>query len=554
MAWHWHSTPESIKKGELSILALLETLLAVVLTWSVAIYYNFYIIIIASLCVSLIQLFRSEESVRTGVRWFKNYWEQDKFSHKETPVLFWTTIGVSLLAFFFTIFWLAQSYFWLAQSYLTGTVAWSLFWRSFLLGLLARIIGAAAGAITGAATGATAGAAAGAAALAGAVAASGVGTSTGTAVIVGAAAAVGVGTGTGTAAIVSAEAASLAAVIAVAGMVAGVIAGAKAETARGVIARVVSVTESAATSVVVVVTGAFGIWLRSLFTRLAATMRHLDSGCFAIPKNWWQTIGIIDLFHPPELIPGGVAISDELSGTYWIKEFPAKITGIKIINYISHLFIIFIFFAPAFCYRWSLKSSCWFYLPLLYLVPPSKEEISGHKGEDLLCGLYNGRSEWRNRLLAIYFVVGMFLLYWQTPLIADIRAQITKAPVLFYALFIDLNRLPVWQWPLLPSIALTYFIYFASDKYYQSWQNRLRLNPATAPDPTDVQRLLWLHNIRTFCTFAYFLLFGFYAFAVLWSQEHCLPDFPRQILNWLYGPAWISPPLPASCSSFPPET
>ena len=108
----------------------------------------------------------------------------------------------------------------------------------------------------------------------------------------------------------------------------------------------------------------FGGWIRSVATRIAATVRHLWSGAVAMPDNWWRTLFVVDLLYPPELIPGYTR-SDFFTISYFAER-------IKQSENIIEQFIcsgaLVILYAPAYLYRLSIKSTCWFYFPLIYIM------------------------------------------------------------------------------------------------------------------------------------------------------------------------------------------
>ena len=83
----------------------------------------------------------------------------------------------------------------------------------------------------------------------------------------------------------------------------------------------------------------------------------------ALSENWRYILWGLDLLQVPELVPDTSAHRKSLSLSYWIGEIRA---GDVLVRFIS-IVVISIFFLPAFLYRWSLKSTCWLYLPLIYL-------------------------------------------------------------------------------------------------------------------------------------------------------------------------------------------
>lgn len=64
------STPESVKRGEVSILAIVETLLAIALVFYLSAHFNTLRWLGVAMCVSPLLLLRTDESVRLGIKWF----------------------------------------------------------------------------------------------------------------------------------------------------------------------------------------------------------------------------------------------------------------------------------------------------------------------------------------------------------------------------------------------------------------------------------------------------------------------------------------------------
>ncbi|CAA6825308.1 MAG: Unknown protein [uncultured Sulfurovum sp.] len=83
-----------------------------------------------------------------------------------------------------------------------------------------------------------------------------------------------------------------------------------------------------------------------------------------IPRNWFKTILSIDFLHPLELIPGIEKTKSDLKMKDYII-FQDLLFG-KI--YASLIFI------PALIFRYSIKSTAWIYLPLIWLIQPQDKQ------------------------------------------------------------------------------------------------------------------------------------------------------------------------------------
>jgi hypothetical protein len=74
----WVSNQESVAKGEVSMLAIAETLLAITLVFYLAAHFNTLRWLAFAICVSPLLLLRTEESTRLGIDWWDRWvtWEE----------------------------------------------------------------------------------------------------------------------------------------------------------------------------------------------------------------------------------------------------------------------------------------------------------------------------------------------------------------------------------------------------------------------------------------------------------------------------------------------
>ena len=70
----WVSSKESVAKGEVSVLAIVETLCAIALVFYLSSHFNTLRWLAIAMCVSPLLLLRTEESVRLGIEWFDHAW------------------------------------------------------------------------------------------------------------------------------------------------------------------------------------------------------------------------------------------------------------------------------------------------------------------------------------------------------------------------------------------------------------------------------------------------------------------------------------------------
>ncbi len=327
--WVWLSTEESVEHGTISVLACAEVAAGIWLYWWFLPWWletNLHLLI--SVLVAPLLLLRSPASVAAALAAFQRSAlrgdKYDSFYSKLGTVSIILAAGLSAL-----VSW------GLAETWLSGQEGWSLFWRAGVITWISVQIGiAGGGALAGAAAGAGLVAGAGAGAVAGAVA---------IAIAI---------AGAGAGAVAAATAVAVA--VAVAGTVAllagsGVVAGAVAAALVG-----------PATLL--------GYWLRSVIVRIGSTLRHWKEGWRRLSVNWRSLVWAHDLRRPPELLPG-IHRHPELSdfGIGKILNLYKSDSGAKRVFWIFMAATSLpIFFLPAWLYRLSLKSTCWFWWPLVF--------------------------------------------------------------------------------------------------------------------------------------------------------------------------------------------
>jgi len=132
------SSAESRAAGQISILAVAETLFAVAFYWWIAIRFDTHIHLVTSLFVAPLLLLRSERSIVAGVDWFLRDWfgleHYDEWSRARKV----TWLGL-LALIGFAVSWWVFSY--LAQSWLPDQTGLVLFFYAALIGAIGILPG-----------------------------------------------------------------------------------------------------------------------------------------------------------------------------------------------------------------------------------------------------------------------------------------------------------------------------------------------------------------------------------------------------------------------------
>ena len=316
-----HSSQESRDKGTTSILAIVETIFFVGLTWGIAYYYDTYTHIYTAIAIAPFLLLRTPESTDKAIEWFVHEYKlDDKYFYKEP--LFWIILSlISLLSF--TLF----NFF--STKILIHYKGLELFFLSMLLGMILEIgVGVA---LVGKGGG----------------------------VIV-----VGVVTGVVVGIVTGAEGG-----IAVAGGITGVavtIGSAGIDKVKNKILKNFILLLISPILLIMGVSFGLGLFLRSLFIKFIATffytLIHPKKTFFAISKNWNEQITVNDIIYTPELLPN----IHKRDNQYQLSSFISGLNSDTLEEKILKLFIIPIW-SLGYLYRFSIKSTAWFFFPLAYL-------------------------------------------------------------------------------------------------------------------------------------------------------------------------------------------
>lgn len=119
---------------------------------------------------------------------------------------------------------------------------------------------------------------------------------------------------------------------------------------------------------------ALGTLGRTIFIRLWASLSHLRAGLAGLAANWRNTVVLIDPAHLPELLPRAGEIDDSFALPTLLRD---KREGAWIINPLLAIVI----YLPALAYRWNIKASWWLWGPVALLLRPA----SWRRDEDMRC-------------------------------------------------------------------------------------------------------------------------------------------------------------------------
>lgn len=335
--WVWISTEDSIQRGQISLLALLEIPLAMAFFWWLSSLSPWPWLTLIGLMAAPVLLLRSPESVEAGKEMLRRYWENKEVSAGQAWLTGVMAVGLA-----------AGLSYWGAQHFLLGQTGWAMFWRGTMLG--GGVVAFACG-VAVAVTAATV-------------------------------------TVTVTAAVTVVAVVIAAIVVAAIVAFASADAGAAAGVSTGAAASMFVLMKSGASigqhffksfiTLVIILS----LFILTVFIRLWATLQYWRVGLAAFPHNWRETVCVIDARHLPELLPGAGEIEPTLSLQGLLQQETGGDFSDKMQKPLPTTTLATIIYLPALLYRWNLKASAWLWGPVALLLSPvlwANDETMRHK-------------------------------------------------------------------------------------------------------------------------------------------------------------------------------
>ncbi|MEP2717040.1 hypothetical protein [Pseudophaeobacter sp.] len=275
-------------------------------------------------------------------------------------------------------------------------------------------------------------------------------------------------------------------------------AGTMARSITRALARTGSLAIAGAGTVAILGLGfAIGIWFRAIMTRAMATFSHPIDGLHSIPTNWRHFVWHLDFLDPPELLPGHYASGFGQFAGDLRNEASRGISEFIML----YLLALPVFYLPALFWRWSIKSTAWFYLPLLW-VGRGWQNIHG---EELLIWAKGYSRKWINitGVLLAAFLLSVSLVALIVPvdffdLQKTLRDSGAPLPMIGIVLVLDWQSLAAqpWHWFYLPSWAITLMLFFLIDDHGTDIEKGAK---AELRLPV-LRRWMWISNARTALT------------------------------------------------------
>ena len=277
-----------------------------------------------------------------------------------------------------------------------------------------------------------------------------------------------------------------------------------------------------------------GVLFRAVATRLVASLRHIHRGAAAFPKNWRHTLFQIDLRCAPELVPG---IGDEIPRLKLgsaIKYFVSG-TDTNIGTKFYGAILITIFFIPSLLYRYSIKSTCWLYLPLIYLahLPGRLRDSEGRL--IWVRALPAKFIEWiRFALAALTLGIAVFALIDAAELLALLeKAGAGETPVTIFSLLVvlDFGDMRPWHYFTLPSAALTILLVLGLDSIRKEEAAGATIDALG----WKITTAIFADRVRSLLVYIWLALALYYFTDYAYGRCR-LPDWMASWLEWRFGP------------------
>ncbi len=240
---------------------------------------------------------------------------------------------------------------------------------------------------------------------------------------------------------------------------------------------------------------------RSILVRAISVARHPLAGARNISSNWQRIMLVEDVAHAPELLPG---VTQRNEGFHFAHNFKRVVNG-TLPEKIGGLFLVFVVFVPSLVWRYSLKSTSWFYAPLVLISTPGK--FADPELRKLLIDRHPPAFEkLRLFLSSTALIVALFALVdW--PVWNQWNQQTDIFNPIGWVLVLDWERFlnQPWQWFSFPSALLTITLYFWVDNIRKSRRRieETKADPEVAFDHLFSTRyhpgltIYRLHRVRT---------------------------------------------------------
>ena len=204
----------------------------------------------------------------------------------------------------------------------------------------------------------------------------------------------------------------------------------------------------------------WGFMSRIWLIRTFATSMSPVQGIVTLPNNWRTLIFSIDLKSTPVLLPD----PHKESGLWSFKDLERGIGSYrrgdwKNLNSVNSSMVPLFLILPSMVYRYSIKSTCWLYLPILYMIwifPKNKLKW-------IIGTAYEATTIFRVLIASLTLLLAGIALVDSERLAVFLKAtQLEDLPfnALSILFVLDWSLIRPWHWFTIPSSILTILLFF----------------------------------------------------------------------------------------------
>jgi hypothetical protein len=241
---------------------------------------------------------------------------------------------------------------------------------------------------------------------------------------------------------------------------------------------------------------------------VVSALSHPVAALKAIPSNWFRQTLCVDLFYPPEPIPGSLDLKERpRSATYFdpleYKRLLEQVRREKAhTDFAFMMLLAATWFVPAIIYRYSFKAVSLVYIPLLWTVHDSTVTAPTlrHKLEDIVVAPVEKLKRWYSAFVVVALNALPAILYvaarpWlQRVLASDVPPAI--APLVSAFVFTTPTGLDLAGWHVARGVNA--FLTLGLFAYAEKRLRRVRVEDATAASSaTKVTILLFIRSVLT---------------------------------------------------------
>ncbi|MGB0798474.1 MAG: hypothetical protein ACPGRD_04055, partial [Planktomarina sp.] len=262
-----------------------------------------------------------------------------------------------------------------------------------------------------------------------------------------------------------------------------------------------------------------------------ANFIYFSSGATQLNSNWIDALILVDVRSPINFMLG----SDEDFNRKWGVNLDRGI--FERIGFLEMalalLFQIFWaggIFLPALLYRYSIKSTCWFYLPLIYLttkLPETRMIWARAYPREVMT--------WVSVIMALITAVLFAFAAVQPEKLAELlaAAKLDLLPISPFGLLfvVSIPDMQPWQYFTLPSAAITLFLFRWLDKLTK-WHDK---GANYTNDSWQVRLAVYANRGKTICVVCWLAIALYYTLG-FFLDTCSLPAWAEWIMTWHFTP------------------